>query len=102
MCGVKRLVVGLGVTAALGWFAVPAQAQPAPAPSPPLVRAGGTAPLLLIFDSSGSMRGDDGSSRPKIVAAKEALTRLVDELPEGTPVGLRVYGHRVPNTRLAA
>jgi Ca-activated chloride channel family protein len=54
--------------------------------------------VLLIMDSSGSMLADDGTGRPKIDAAKEALSSLVDELPEGVLVGLRVYGHRVPNT----
>jgi Ca-activated chloride channel family protein len=54
--------------------------------------------LLLIMDSSGSMRADDGTGQPKIAAAKEALNAMVDSLPEGAPVGLRVYGHRVPNT----
>lgn len=54
--------------------------------------------LLLIMDSSGSMRADDGTGQPKIAAAKQALNAMVDSLPEGAPVGLRVYGHRVPNT----
>jgi Ca-activated chloride channel family protein len=54
--------------------------------------------LLLILDASGSMNADDGSGHPKIDAAKDALRRLVDTLPPGAPVGLRVYGHRVPNT----
>ena len=54
--------------------------------------------VLLIMDSSGSMAEDDGTGRPKIAAAKEALFGLVRELPEGANVGLRVYGHRVPNT----
>ena len=54
--------------------------------------------VLLIMDSSGSMAEDDGTGRPKIDAAKEALNGLVEELPEGSNVGLRVYGHRVPNT----
>ncbi len=44
------------------------------------------------------MRADDGSGRPKIEAAKQALTTFVDGVPEGSTVGLRVYGHRVPNT----
>lgn len=54
--------------------------------------------LLLIMDSSGSMRADDGTGQPKIAAAKEALNAMVDSLPEAAPVGLRVYGHRIPNT----
>jgi Ca-activated chloride channel family protein len=56
------------------------------------------AAMLLVLDASGSMNADDGSGRPKIDAAKDALRGLVDSLPPGAPVGLRVYGHRVPNT----
>jgi Ca-activated chloride channel homolog len=54
--------------------------------------------LLLILDSSGSMQGAAGDGRTKLAAAKEALTTLVDDLPEDVNVGLRVYGHRVANT----
>lgn len=54
--------------------------------------------LLLLLDSSGSMLLDAGDGRDKITAAKEALKTLVDALPTGAPVGLRVYGHRFPNT----
>jgi len=44
------------------------------------------------------MNADDGHGRPKIEAAKGALRSVVDGLPAGAPVGLRVYGHRFPNT----
>lgn len=78
---------------------LPAAAQePIGPPAPPQVRPSATTPTLLVLDSSGSMRADDGSGRPKIEAAKAALLQLVDELPDGAPVGLRVYGHRFPNT----
>jgi Ca-activated chloride channel family protein len=93
------LVVGAALLLLAAAPAAPERGSP---PTPPRVRPGGTAPLLIIFDSSGSMRADDGTGRQKIDAAKEALSRLVDELPEGTPVGLRAYGHRVPNTDRAA
>lgn len=53
---------------------------------------------ILVMDSSGSMLADDGSGRRKIDAAKEALLSLVDRIPAGAPVGLEVYGARVPNT----
>jgi Ca-activated chloride channel family protein len=53
--------------------------------------------LVLLLDASGSMNGDDGTGRPKIVAAQDALASLVRELPQGVRVGLRVYGHRVSN-----
>ena len=57
--------------------------------------------LLLIMDSSGSMNGGDGSGGTKIQAAKTALNGVVNALPGDSLVGLRVYGHRVPNTNKA-
>jgi Ca-activated chloride channel family protein len=53
--------------------------------------------LLLVMDASGSMNELDENGVPLIDGAKEALNGVVDALPEGTPLGLRVYGHRVPN-----
>ena len=50
-------------------------------------------PLLLIFDASGSMWGQiDGEN--KIVIAREVLGDLVEDLPDGSEVGLIAYGHR--------
>jgi Ca-activated chloride channel homolog len=54
--------------------------------------------LLLIMDSSGSMNASDGAGATKIQAAKEALNGVVNALPADSLVGLRVYGHRIPNT----
>jgi Ca-activated chloride channel homolog len=54
--------------------------------------------LLLILDASGSMNSNDGSGQSKIAAAKQALYQMVDSLPEGSRVGLRVYGHRTSNS----
>ncbi len=51
--------------------------------------------IELILDASGSMykRLPDGNTR--IGVARAVLRRLVKEVvPEGTPVALRVYGHR--------
>lgn len=90
--GAARAAVALAVVLA------PSASRAQTAPPEPDVRPAGTAPVLLVLDASGSMNADDGSGRPKIEAAKEALRRLVDEIPDGTPVGLRVYGHRYPNT----
>lgn len=64
----------------------------------PIVQRDALPPMLLILDSSGSMLLDDGTGQPKIAAAKSALNSLVDALPDGAQVGLRVYGHRYPNT----
>lgn len=63
-------------------------------PVPPEIEPQGTAPILLILDASGSMNADDGTGRPKIEAAREAMLALIEELPEATRVGLRLYGHR--------
>jgi Ca-activated chloride channel homolog len=54
--------------------------------------------LLLIMDSSGSMNASDGAGGTKIQAAKGALNGVVNALPNDSLVGLRVYGHRIPNT----
>lgn len=81
-------------------WAPPAAAQTL-APPTPQPRPAGTAPVVLVLDASGSMNADDGTGRTKLDTAKEALRQLVRELPDGAPVGLRVYGHRVPNTDMA-
>jgi Ca-activated chloride channel homolog len=52
----------------------------------------------IVMDSSGSMQAPAGNGQTKIEAAKDAIRALVDRLPAGTSVGLRVYGATVPNT----
>lgn len=54
--------------------------------------------MLVILDASGSMRADDGSGSTKIATAKRVLTEVVDDVPRNLGLGLRVYGHRVPNS----
>lgn len=51
--------------------------------------------LVLVLDSSGSMKEPAGDGQTKIAAARTALTRVVGRLPESAPVGLRVYGATV-------
>ncbi len=49
--------------------------------------------VVFIFDASGSMWGQvEGTA--KIQIAKEVLTDLIRDLPEGINVGLVAYGHR--------
>ncbi|MCR6032575.1 VWA domain-containing protein [Nocardioides sp. zg-579] len=81
--------------------AAPATA-PAAAPAP--ANALGAAEedpgqLLLMLDASGSMKEPDPSGTTKMVAAKRALTSVVDTLPEDSTVGLRVYGDRSDSCR---
>lgn len=49
--------------------------------------------LLVIFDSSGSMKESLGSET-KLAAAKRVMTRLIPSLPKDSTVGLMVFGHR--------
>lgn len=52
--------------------------------------------LLLVLDSSGSMREDGRDGRPKIESARGAVTTVVERLGEEEQVGLRVFGATVP------
>lgn len=51
--------------------------------------------LLLVLDSSGSMKQPAGDGHSKIDNAKRALNQLVDSLDTAAPVGMRVYGATV-------
>lgn len=51
--------------------------------------------VLLVLDSSGSMEEPAAGGQSKIEAAKEALGRVVDDLPGTADVGLRVFGSEV-------
>ncbi|MCP4319054.1 MAG: VWA domain-containing protein [Hyphomicrobiales bacterium] len=56
----------------------------------------GAANIVLILDASGSMRGKNAEGIQKMKVAKDVMRSLVSELPESAKVGLRVYGHRLP------
>lgn len=51
--------------------------------------------MLLVLDSSGSMKEPAAGGATKIGAAKQALGRVVDGLPDDAQVGLRVFGAEV-------
>ncbi|WP_110181769.1 vWA domain-containing protein [Nocardioides solisilvae] len=55
----------------------------------------GTGRLVLVLDSSGSMAESAAGGGSKIQAAKDALGRVVDELPDEAEVGIRVFGSEV-------
>jgi VWA domain-containing protein len=57
-----------------------------------------SARIEIILDVSGSMRSPLGAQM-KIDAAKSAIRETVSGLQEGNIVGLRYYGHRVPQER---
>jgi len=56
---------------------------------------GDTGKLVMVLDSSGSMKEPAGDGKTKIVAARTALTQVVSKLPDDAQVGLRVYGATV-------
>lgn len=55
-------------------------------------------PLVLVMDASGSMNRTTAGGETLLDGAKQALSDVVRNLPDGTPTGLVLYGHRVPNT----
>ncbi|GAA1573384.1 hypothetical protein GCM10009804_32500 [Kribbella hippodromi] len=83
-----RRAAALLLTAAVLAFQPIGSAQADPEP-------GDTGKLVLVLDSSGSMKEPAGDGTTKIVAARTALSRVVAKLPETAPVGLRVYGATV-------
>jgi Mg-chelatase subunit ChlD len=48
----------------------------------------------IILDVSGSMAGIIDGGKSKMDVAKEALTTVINEMPENAFVGFRAYGHR--------
>ena len=62
-------------------------------PALPAAHADEPAPkVLLMLDSSGSMKDADPSGGTKMDAAKKALIHALDSVPSNAEVGLRVYG----------
>ncbi len=53
---------------------------------------------LIVLDASNSMNEDAGNGGTRLDAAKQAVSDLVDKLPPGAPIGLRVYGAKVSET----
>jgi len=62
-------------------------------PVPAQAAESSRASVLFILDASGSMWAKL-ENKDKISIAKEVMTNLIKELPEGVSVGLEVYGHR--------
>lgn len=69
------------------WSAAPAQANDEPADE--------SGRMVMVLDSSGSMKEPASGGQSKIAAAKSALGQVIGSLPENQAVGLRVYGAKV-------
>lgn len=59
----------------------------------PTVKLKANENLMVIFDASGSMWEKSGQ-HDRLSIAKEAVDKLISDLPESTNLGLTVYGHR--------
>ncbi|MEV6110447.1 VWA domain-containing protein [Streptomyces sp. NPDC051940] len=91
MRGLHRRTAGAVAGALLALAAGPLPAARAAAPAqdgPPPADSS----LVMVLDSSGSMRDDAGGGQTRIQAARDAIGSVVDSLPDGYPTGLRVYG----------
>ncbi|MDX1385968.1 MAG: VWA domain-containing protein [bacterium] len=56
--------------------------------------------IEIILDVSGSMGALAGGEK-KMEAAKKAVANTIGSIPSSANVGLRLYGHRVPNNKKA-
>ncbi|HEX5542974.1 MAG TPA: VWA domain-containing protein [Micromonospora sp.] len=83
----RPAVLLLGLLAAMSTIALP----PAPADGAEPVA---TEPpkVELVLDVSGSMAAKDIDGRSRISVAQQAFNEVVDALPEGTQLGIRVLG----------
>ncbi len=90
----RRAVVGSMVVLVVGWLLPLAGLQSGAAADDESVPTVDDGRLLMVLDSSGSMR-ERASGVAKIASAKRALHAVVDGLDPAAEVGLRVYGAKV-------
>ena len=83
MSAIRRVLAAVTACAlpATAIGALPAHAEPEASPQ-----------VLLVMDSSGSMAEPTGGGTTRIDAAKKALHSVIDNTPDDTELGLRVYG----------
>lgn len=91
----QRALGTLALAAALSVLALsvgPAAAEPDPPEKAPAPR------VETVLDVSGSMNEKDVGGQTRLAAAKSAVNRLLDSTPDGTVMGLRVYGSSYAGT----
>lgn len=86
------LVIATGLAGTLTVAVAGTGAAPAAAEEP---SQGTYGRMILVLDSSGSMKEPAGGGSTKIEAAKQALNTVIDDLPESADVGMRVFGAKV-------
>ena len=65
----------------------------------PSIQADQTKMVEIILDASGSMNGRLADGQLKIVAAKEAVTKIAEKLPDDLTLAFRAYGHQSPREK---
>ncbi|NYI79758.1 vWA domain-containing protein [Nocardioides panzhihuensis] len=88
----NRLAITSGLAGALVLAVVGTGTAPAAAEEQ---QQGTYGRMMLVLDSSGSMKEPAGGGTTKIQAAKQALDTVIDDLPESADVGMRVFGAKV-------
>lgn len=84
----RRTLVLLGLLVAMSTLGAP----PAGAEGPEPIESGEPPRVELVLDVSGSMRTKDIDGRSRISVAQQAFNEVVDALPDGTHLGIRVLG----------
>ncbi|MGI5216180.1 vWA domain-containing protein [Plantactinospora sp. CA-290183] len=99
MFGKLGTVAVLGLVAGLVAVPVPGlSGDPAAAVASARASAEELAPVMLVLDASGSMRESAGGGVDKMTAARRAVRTLVRAAPDGTRLGLTVYGSSTGNS----
>ena len=93
--GVRRTAARLGTSVVLALTVAGSLLATSPAGAADGQAAADYGRMILVLDSSGSMSEPAGGGTSRIAAAKQALTRVVRQLPDESTVGLRVYGATV-------
>lgn len=96
-----RLAAAFPFALALGLAALLPAAVPASATGTATGTADRPPRIETVLDVSGSMAEKDAGGQTRLDAAKSAVGALLDGTPDGTAMGLRVYGARYPGTDLA-
>ncbi|MFE6506383.1 VWA domain-containing protein [Nocardioides sp. NPDC057767] len=91
----NRLVIATGLAGALIATVTVTGTGAAPAAATEEQDQGTYGRMMLVLDSSGSMKEPAGGGTTKIQAAKQALDTVIDGLPESADVGVRVFGAKV-------
>ncbi|MGH3356800.1 MAG: VWA domain-containing protein, partial [Nocardioidaceae bacterium] len=88
-------LVGLLTTMLAGWTVIGADSASSARAAESTGEGDGPRSMLLVLDSSGSMKEAAGGGSTRFQAATRALNTVITRLPGDLDVGLRVYGAKI-------